>query len=181
MAEKISVTMEDGRVVEFNVKQKAVKESTVADGVVSCQMDFANGMSRIFTCPDQEMLIKLAMHGAEQKLGDEMAGIKEIDDCVLAVESLIARLEAGEWTKTRSSNGMAGTSVLIAALMEFSGKDVATIKEFLKDKTQAEKLALRKNPDIKVIVDRIEEERLAAKAEKDPTSVIDTDALLAGI
>ena len=181
MAEKIKVTMEDGREVEFGAKQKLIKTAHNVEGVISCVLDFCNGVTRTFTAPSPEMLDRLAQHGMEQKLGDEIAGIKEVDDCVLAMEGLITRLEAGEWSKQRTSNGMAGTSVLIQALVEFAGKEVAAIKEYLADKTMAQKLALRNNPKVKVIVERIEAEKAAAKAEKDPTSVIDTDALLAEI
>lgn len=178
MAEKIAVTMEDGRIVEFNPKQKMIKTSSESNGNAVCSIDFVNGKTLVFTTPSPEMLIRMAQHGAEQKLGDEIAGIAEIDDCVLAVESLIARLEGGDWGKERTSNGMAGTSVLIQALVEQSGKDVEDVKAFLKDKTQAQKLALRNNPTIKVIVDRIDAEKLAAKVAKNPNAVIDTDALL---
>lgn len=181
MAEKVKVEMEDGSKLEFGAKQKLIKVSNTVEGVTTCQLNFVNGAQRVFTVPSEEMLIRLATHGMEQKLGDEIAGIKEIDDCVLSIESLIDRLEKGEWAKARTSNGMAGTSVLIQALVEHAGKEVSAIKTFLKDKTQAQKLALRNNPAIKVIVEKIEAERLAAKVEKNPDSVVDTDALLAEI
>ena len=42
--EKTPVTMSDGRVVEFNKKQKLVKTSTIGDdGSVSVRLDFVNG------------------------------------------------------------------------------------------------------------------------------------------
>jgi hypothetical protein len=88
---------------------------------------------------------------------------------------MIARLKKGEWQKEREKSGMAGTSVLIRALVESSGKPVETVKAFLADKTHAEKIALRNNPKIKPIVDRIE----AEKANK--SGSVDSDALLEGI
>lgn len=167
-----TVTMQDARVVDFAGKRKLLKESSqAADGSVSVRLDFRNGETRVFTIPG-DMVGRFAAHGAEQKLGDEIAGLDDVDDCVIAVDELIDRLYNGEWSIKREGNGMAGTSVLVRALVEHTGKDVASIKTFLAGKTQAEKVALRNNPKIKPIVERIESEK-ASKGAK-----VDTDALL---
>jgi hypothetical protein len=173
MAEKTAVQMEDGRVVEFSAKQKMIKTGEVDGNFGSVRFDFRNGKTLVYNI-GAEMRMRLAVHGAEQKIGDECSGIEEVDDCVLAVEAMIARLEKGEWQKERASNGMAGTSILTRALVESSGKPVEVIKAFLADKTHAQKLALRNNPKIKAIVDRLE----AEKSAKKPATEIDTDALL---
>jgi hypothetical protein len=177
MAEPIKelVQMKDGREVTFvGAKKKMIKESTIGeDGSISCRFDFRNGDVLTFTAPDS-LISNFAAHGVEQKLGDCIAGIAEIDDCVLAMEKSIANLSAGNWTVKRESDGMAGTSVLIRALVEYSGKPVDAIKGYLADKTQAQKIALRSNPAVKVIVDRLEAEKAANK--KGPQ--IDTEALL---
>lgn len=167
-----TVTMQDGRVVDFTGKKKLLKDGSVtAEGKVQVRLDFRNGETRIFTIPDN-LLNKFAAHGAEQKLGDEIAGLTEIDDCVLAIDELIDRLYNGDWSVKRESSGMAGTSVLVRALVEHTGKTVEQIKAFLSGKSQAEKVALRNNPKIKPIVDRIESEKAAKKTS------VDTDALL---
>ena len=167
-----TVTMQDGRVVDFAGKKKLLKESSVtAEGKVQVRLDFRNGETRIFTIPDN-LLNKFAAHGAEQKLGDEIAGLAEIDDCVLAIDELIDRLYNGDWSVKRESSGMAGTSVLVRALVEHTGKTVEQIKQFLSGKSQAEKVALRNNPKIKPIVERIEAEKATKKAN------VDTDAML---
>ena len=167
-----TVTMTDGRVVDFAGKRKLLKESSVnADGKVQVRLDFRNGETRLFTLPDN-LLTKFAAHGAEQKLGDEIAGLNDVEDCVLAVDELIDRLYNGEWSVKREANGMAGTSVLVRALVEHTGKTVEQIKQFLNGKSQAEKVALRNNPKIKPIVERIEAEKASKKAN------VDTDAML---
>ena len=167
-----TVTMTDGRVVEFAGKRKLLKESIItADGKVAVRLDFRNGETRLFTLPDN-LLNKFAAHGAEQKLGDEIAGLNDVEDCVLAVDELIDRLYNGEWSVKREANGMAGTSVLVRALVEHTGKTVDAIKQFLSGKSQAEKVALRNNPKIKPIVERIEAEKASKKAN------VDTDAML---
>ena len=167
-----TVTMEDGLIVEFAGKRKLQKESFVtAEGLIQVRLDFRNGQTRLFTIP-APMVAKFAAHGAEQKLGDEIAGLDDIDDCVLATDALIDRLYNGEWGVKREANGMAGTSVLVRALVEHSGKTVEEIKKFLANKSQAEKVALRSNPKIKPIVERIEAEKAAKKGN------VDTDAML---
>lgn len=167
-----TVTMTDGRIVDFAGKRKLLKESSVtADGKVQVRLDFRNGETRLFTLPDN-LLNKFAAHGAEQKLGDEIAGLNDVEDCVLAVDELIDRLYNGEWCVKREANGMAGTSVLVRALVEHTGKTVEQIKQFLSGKSQAEKVALRNNPKIKPIVERIEAEKASKKAN------VDTDAML---
>lgn len=167
-----TVTMTDGRIVEFAGKRKLLKESVqTPEGKVQVRLDFRNGETRLFTIPDN-LLNKFASHGAEQKLGDEIAGLDDVGDAVLAIDELIDRLYSGEWGIKREANGMAGTSTLLKALVEHTGKTVEQIKAFLANKTHAEKVALRNNPKIKPIVARIEDEKSAKK------SSVDTDALL---
>jgi hypothetical protein len=168
-----TVTMKDGRTVEFAGKREMLKESFVdANGKVAVRVDFRNGETITYTIPDS-LMVKFAAHGAEQKLGDETAGLKDIDDKVLAVRELADRLTSPEgWNVQREANGMAGTSVLARALAQVQGVDIEKVKAFLKDKTQAQKMALRNNPKVKPVVDQIEAEK-QAKANK-----VDTDALL---
>ena len=167
-----TVTLTDGRIVDFAGKRKLLKESSItAEGKVAVRLDFRNGETRLFTIPDA-LLNKFAAHGAEQKLGDEIAGLNDVEDCVLAVDELIDRLYNGEWSIKREANGMAGTSVLVRALVEHTGKTLDAIKTFLAGKSQAEKVALRNNPKIKPIVERIEAEKASKKAN------VDTDAML---
>jgi hypothetical protein len=183
--EVVLVTMTDGRKVEFTGKRKLLKETVIsADGAVRVRLDWRNGETRLFTIPPA-LLGKFAGHGAEQKLGDEIAGLKDdkgqdadIDDCVLVVDELIDRLYNGEWSTKREANGLAGTSVLIQALVRMynGAKTVEQVKEFLKGKTQAEKVALRGNPRVKPIVEAIEAEKAEKSAKK-----VDTEALLAGL
>jgi len=176
-----TVKMDDERIVDFPGKRQLQKSSTItADGKVEVRLDFRNGETRLFTIPDA-LLLQFAAHGAEQKLGDEIAGLKDpstgqeasIEDKVLTIDALIDRLNAGEFNVRREGSGMAGASVLIRALCELRGKSVAEVKEFLEGKTHAEKLALREVPAVKAIVQRLE----AEKASKRPA--VDGEALLA--
>lgn len=173
-AQKIPVTLTDGRVVEFGAKQKLQKNSTIAeDGTVTTELIFKNGEIRTFT-PPAALIARFVAHGVEQKLGDCIAGETDPDDQVLAVEDLIARLSAGEWNIGRSSAGsFAGTSILARALVEVSGKTAEEIKTYLSTKSQAEKIALRGSEKLRPVIQRLE----AEKQSKSKTSV-DTDSLL---
>ena len=138
------------------------------------RLDFVNGETRTFYLPEA-MLHKFAAHGAEQKLGDETAGIAEIDDMVMAIDDLIDRLYNLEWAAKREASAMAGASILAKALVQVGGKPLAEVRAFLANMTQAQKLALRDNPKIAPVVQALEAEK--AKNKK-PTAAIDTDSLL---
>jgi len=167
-----SVTMTDGRVVVFSAKAKMLKDVLIDGAAITVRFDFRNGETRSWTIPDQ-MLAQCAGHGASAKLGDMIAGVKEVDDCVLEIEEGIAQLNRGEWNSKREAGGMSGTSVLLQALVKLTGQSVEQVKEGLKTLSAKEKAILRNSAQLKPIVDEIE----AAKAAK--AGPVDTGALLA--
>jgi hypothetical protein len=175
-----TVTMDDGRVVEFAGKRKMQKTSTIEQDTVSVRMDFLNGETRTYRIVP-ELLLKFAAHGAEQKLGDETAGIEDVADMIEAIDALRIRLEKGEWNVTREKSAggasASGSSILVRALVELSGKPIESIRELLASKTHEEKLALRRNAKLRPIVERMEAEK-ADRAAKKGEVKIDSDALL---
>lgn len=159
-----TVKMDDERLVDFPGKRKLVKNSVFnADGSIQIRLDFVNGETRLFTVPDA-LLKQFAAHGAEQKLGDEVGGLDDVEDMVLVADKLIDRLHAGEWRAKRASDGMAGTSLLARALVEVTGKSIVDIKAFLEAKTHAEKLTLRTSPKIAPVITRLQAESGGKKA-----------------
>jgi hypothetical protein len=196
------VKMEDGREVEFAGKRKVLKETLIDEskivsdgttvqveaGAVSVRFDVRNGATRTFALP-VALLVKFAGHGAEQKYGDELAApannpLSE-DDIVLALEALDARIQKGEWRVAKEGGGgVSGASIVIQAIVEATGKDVATVKAFLQKKLDADSTLTRqqlyasfRSPTSKtgVIIRRLEEEK-AAKATK-----VNSDELLGEI
>lgn len=166
------ITMTDGTIVEFPGKRKLVKNTAIGeDGSVVLRLDFVNGQTRFFTIP-ANFILQFAGHGAEQKLGDEIAGLTDIEDCVLAIDELIDRLYNGKWNAERESQGLAGASILARAIAELKGQPLDVVRAFLQTKNQAQKIALRNNAAVKAIIDRME----AAKNSKKPA--VDTDELL---
>jgi hypothetical protein len=171
-----AIPMEDGSIVNFTGKRKLVKEAVVTEqGTIKLRLCFRNGIVReeIFTA-DSETYAKAAAHGYLQKFGDECAGVDDLDDMVQAIDELFVRVNKGEWTSKREGGGgNSGASILARALAEVSGKSAADIKVYLSEKTPAQKIALRNNPKVKVVVDRLEAEKQAKKG-----NAIDSNALL---
>lgn len=180
-----SVKMKDGRVVDFPGTRKMKKEALIdAQGTIICRFDFANGETRKITLKP-EMLAKYAGHGALQKIGDSAAGEKEVDDMVEAIDSTIQQLDSGEWNTKREAGGFAGTSLVIRAVAEATGKEVEVVKAGIENKLAALKAqgkdtsrqslyaSFRQNPKVAAIIKRLEDERT-----KKTAADVDTDALL---
>lgn len=199
--EYTKVKMEDGREVSFAGKRK-VDKTTVIDeskiviegdvmqiqaGAIAVRMDFVNGATRTFPLP-LSLLARFAGHGGEQKYGDELASTADKplspEDMVLAVEDLDSVIQKGEWGRGRAQGGggVSGASLVVQAIMEATGKDLATIKAFLDKKiasteglTRQALYASFRAPGTKTaaIIARLEAEK-AAKNSK-----VDADAALA--
>lgn len=173
MAENVEVVkMSDGREVSFAGKRKAIKSSDFVNGEVQVRIDFRNGVSKLYTVP-ANLVGRSACHGGEQKYGDSYAGVDDIDDMIAACDAVQENLSKGDWTARVEGSGIAGTSVLARALVELTGKTMEAVKEFLKSKTQADKMALRQSSKLKPIIEGLEAEKVA-KASK-----VDTGALFA--
>lgn len=196
-----AITMADGRVVEFAGApgapraRRMLKESLYDDAGnwVGTRFDFRHGQSYVFDpskLPEKftdgtSALGTLAAHGIEQKLGDETAGNKTgSEDMYLDVEALAERLYAGEWAKERvAGDSMAGTSILLQALVEQTGKPIDALKAWLKTKTREEKEAMRSHPQspLKPIVERLEAEKAAKLGHVDiAAQFAQLDAIPAG-
>lgn len=180
-----TVAMDDGREVAFSGKRRLLKDVQISeDGFdIKARFDVVNGETRTFKiAANKPLFARLAAHGLLQKVGDEVAGLEDPEDMVLALDEILDRLGRGEWGVERSrgeGNAMAGLSVLAKALVEVSGKTPQAIKDFLASKTNAEKLALRDNPSLKPVVARIEAERKPRKPKE--KTAIDTQSMLDGL
>lgn len=180
--EVTAVTMGDGRVVNFTGKAQLNKEVVEeGDAPVGVRFDFRNGESRYFDLYTTKLLAQLAAHGAKQKIGDETAGISDVDDMVVAIDAMLERLAKGDWSKARAAgDGFSGASVVIRAVAEATGKSVADVKAFLDGKLAAaeakgEKLTRKdlydsfRKPGTKTgeIIARLENEKKAKAAKFD--------------
>ncbi len=139
------VQMKDGRTVQFVGKRRIDKDYSVdeskltiggdgevllAPGAVKVRIDFLNGETVNFT-PPASIIAQALGHGLVQKLGDEAASEKEVDDAYEAIADLAHRLGEGKWTVARESGGFSGASMVVRALMEISGKSQEEVRQFL--------------------------------------------------
>jgi hypothetical protein len=199
--EYTEVTLTDGRKVSFPGKRKVAKETLIDEskivvdgdvvqfvtGAVSIRMDFRNGETRTIALP-LALLAQFAGHGAEQKFGDELATSADKplseEDMVLAIDDLNAQIQSGNWGKARASGGggVSGASVVVQAICEATGKDLATVKAYLQKKLDSDSGLTRRalydsfrvaGTKTGEIVARLE----AAKTAK--TAKVDADAELA--
>lgn len=171
-----TITMQDGKIVDFPGKRKMQKTAITDEKGIGVRLDFINGEFRQFYLPEA-LLHRFAIHGAEQKLGDEIAGVDTIDDCVSAIDDLIERLYNNEWTVKREANVLNGASILAKALVQQSGKSIQEVRAYLLKLSAAQKLALRSHKDVAPIVAELE----AARVRKEKTNKHDSDALLDGL
>lgn len=165
MADPIKVSAEDGNTYEFGEKAKVKKQSyKTDDGVLVTKFVFRNGAVRTHKTPlGDKMIAQLALHGADQKFGDEFAGVDDVDDCVLAFEAMSARLERGEWSERKAGEGVAGTSLLARALSEAYNKPIEEVKAKLRDSDPKVKAAASRQPKVAEIINRLKAERDAKK------------------
>lgn len=193
--EVTSVLMQDGRAVNFAGKRKVVKETLIDDskiviedgvmqiekGAISVRMDFRNGETRTMPLP-LGMLARFAGHGGEQKFGDELATTADKplseEDMVIAIDDLNALIQSGKWGAGRAAGGggVSGASVVVQAIMEATGKDMATVKAYLQKKLDNDKDLTRRalydsfrvaGTKTGVIIKRLEEAKLAKTAKVD--------------
>lgn len=120
------------------------------------------------------------LHGLKQKMVDAAAIARDTttgrsatpadkEAAVMEVYNRITTPE-GTWNKVREAGASAIGGMLVAALMEMTGKDKPAILEYLSKKSNEEKAALRKNQKVAEIILKLQ------AANVNPA--IDTDSML---
>ena len=201
--EYTTVKMSDGREVAFAGKRKVVKETLFDEskitvdgevvqfeaGAISIRMDFRNGDTRTIPLP-VSLIGQFAGHGGEQKFGDELASPADKplseEDMVIAIDDLNAVIQAGNWGRGRATGGggVSGASLVVQAIMEASGKDLAAVKAYLQKKLDGDKELTRRalydsfrvaGTKTGIIIKRLEDAKLAKNAK------VDADAELSNV
>lgn len=198
------VTMTDGRVVQFAGKRKVNKE-TLFDtskievdeaagivqlqyGAISIRFDFVNGETRTQPLSFKKnengvpLVAVYAGHGGEQKFGDEFASPADQplspDDMVVAFDDLAALHDSGKWGVGRAAGGggVSGASLVVKAIMEATGKDLAFVKAYLQKKLDGDPELTRRalydsfrvaGTKTGEIIKRLEDEKNAKNAKVD--------------
>ena len=195
--EYTTIKMTDGREVQFAGKRKVSKETVLDEskievdeasgivqfqaGAVSVRIDFRNGDTRLIPLP-LSLIARFAGHGGEQKYGDELASPADKplseEDMVIAIDDLNSQIQNGDWGKGRASGGggVSGASLVVQAIMEATGKDMATVKAYLQKKLDGDKELSRRalydsfrvaGTKTGIIIKRLEDAKLAKNAKVD--------------
>ena len=170
-AKAIDVQMEDGRVVQFNSRAKMRTTITLDNGTATIVADFSNGqiLSHAIALPAgcTELQAKLFQFALKEKTHNQIAGVTDVADCFIAVRELFDLFAAGKWTAERKAGEGQGSSVLQKAIMEVYGKTADQAYQFLKDKTYAQKMALRAHEKLAPVIQRLEAAKASTKVNVD--------------
>lgn len=145
-------------------------KKVVAFDAGTVTFDFENGKSAVFDLGkvSPEILRRLALHGASQKIGDSYAGAGDSADPAAYAEQAagetIAQLIAGDWRVTAA--GGPRISDLANALSRINGQPVEAVVEGLSKATDEQKKELRKHPQVAAVLAAIKAENAAARAAK---------------
>lgn len=120
---------------------------------------------------DQNTLLRLALHGASQKIGDSYAGAKESGEDPIkyaheAVSETIKQLYEGKWSVTRTGSGAPRVSILVMAYARVKGITEDQALELLGDLSDDDKKELQKNKKIAAAIALIRAEQAAERAKK---------------
>lgn len=168
-----SIIMADGRTVEFAAKRRKLSHGEYRDNQVHIRLDWENGVSLHFKSPSITGLsgvnVNALIHGYEQKLADESAGVEKIDDAIEGTRQLIERLGKGDWNTKADPNSLAGAGLLVRAMIRaFPQQTPEATRTFVGTLTPKERTAMlgdeRIAPHVKAI--RAENEGKAAKEVK---------------
>lgn len=139
------------------------------------QLDFQHGKTLTLDAGQltPEVIGQALMHGLKQKLVDAAAIARDtntgkaatIETKFDAIKEVMDRLLAGEWNKRREGGPTGG--LLKRALIEmYTGrKTPEQIEAYLDGKSDKEKAALRKNPKVAEIIERMRKEDAKATGE----------------
>lgn len=175
IADKISVEMNDGRIVAFGQKQMMDKSYGLTPaGDIFVQIDFSHGETvRVEIDAGSKIALAAAGHGLSQKLGDAASGADTVQDAFEAVLEVASRVSAGDWNKIRASGeGSAkGAGELVTALCEVLNQPRDVVRDMLAKIPQAQKLALRKTPAVAEVIKKLREARAPSKKELEQADI----------
>ena len=149
---------------------KIAKKTTVCDGVTGqVNFEFVDGTTISANLNDlpEGMVIRLAVHGLAQKLGDSYAGATSIKEAQNNVTELSAALVNGDWTikGERTSTG----GIWAEALAKVTGQPLDVCAEKLRGMDDAELKAIKAHPQVKTAKAEIDLERAKEKAKRAST------------
>lgn len=180
-----NITMASGEVISFGAKGILKKlYEIVGEGkkaVINAIFNLRNGEQHSYEITKEHpLLLQLAAHGLMQKVGDAAAGCSPAD-ASLAVQKMIAQLEAGVWAQ-RSAGGNKGMTDFLSAVLAVKGIDPGSeeaekARVALLAMDDDAQTAIRKMPTIQAEINKIVQARKTAKLEEQIAEGVDNSAL----
>jgi hypothetical protein len=130
---------------------------------------------------NEETLIRLALHGASQKIGDSYAGAKDSGEDPLAytksaIEETIKQLYEGKWAVTRTGSGAPRVSILVLAYAKVKGITPEESLEVVGALDEEEKKVLQQNKKIAAAIAGLRAEQAMKRAEAAAKAAEEEDA-----
>lgn len=137
----------------------------------------------------EQIAVEAVFHGLSQKLGDAGA-IERVLDAngqevnatpkakFQAIHATFGRLVEGEWNARGEGDGLGGIGLLVRAVAEVVGLELAAAKEAVGKMDKKTQAAMRGDANIAPVIARMKAEDAAKKPE---VQKIDTATLLAGL
>lgn len=120
---------------------------------------------------NEETLVRLALHGASQKIGDSYAGAKEsgTDPVAYAKEAIndtIRQLYEGKWSVTRTGSGAPRVTILVQAFASVKGISLEEAQDVIGGLNDEEKKVVSANKKVAAKIAALRAEAAAEKARK---------------
>lgn len=165
-------------------RKNAIVAVELTDNVISFNVAGTGTIDLDVSALADEVTHRAMLHGIIQKVSDAAALGKDAtpSDKFQAMKAVADRLIAGNWNKPAGETGAPVQGLIWMAYREvmqsLAAKQKKTVtdeklRELYDAKSRADQLALRTNPEISKVIERIKSERATN------SNVIDTDALLA--
>ena len=139
---------------------------------------------------DPGIAAEAAYHGLKQKLIDAAAlerdehgrpaSAADKYNAILAVYERITDRDDPQWNGRAEGDGTSGAGLLVRAVAEATGQSVADVADVVKSWDKKTQAAMRADPTIKPIIDRMKAEQEAKRATA-AKATVDTGALLQGL
>jgi len=140
---------------------KIATKELIQTGVV---FTFANGQKRTVLIDDttDDIRLRYMLNGISQKHGDVYASAVSVTDAIAKFDNLHAATKAGCWTVGRTTS-VAG--ILAEAVAVVQSIDIADAFDIVQALSDDSKKAVRKLPEIKVAIAKIELARQELKTK----------------
>lgn len=174
--ERVTVTMTDGRALEFVGKRRVIAQHTFADNgdLAGSTFNFRNGAVRTFGSLPAALVGTAVAAALRKRVADVTLNAETDAEALDSADALFARLAEGQWAE-RNGDGTSQASVLARALVLYSegARTLEQAKVYLKGLSQGDKYKLRASAGLKPIIDKLEAEGADAETvEKEAADLL---------